>query len=489
MKADSSYADSQRRTHSYEERPNGDAVRHASRRGVRAAAHSADLIAADAPIRRESPKRSRCAHSGSLFESARSRHGLDVSHLPVTQPLLQAADLRGAARLTTDAVAGLASLVEAMHARIAGLPRLPGASAHLPVDERTHGFTGPVCQTVRGVTRVVGGSAEALLGWLGPALATSDPRHPPHAEREAVVAALNGLLGDHLAATDNPLAIPLAFRQAGRELVLERFAMRSRLPTATSRPLVLLHGLCMNDLQWKRAGHDHGDALARELRYTPVYLHYNSGLSISTNGRILAQVLEQLFDAWPVPIERVVMLGHSMGGLVARSALHHSASIQRGELRWPKRVTDLVCLGTPHQGAPLERAANAIDQLLGAAPYAAELARLGKVRSAGINDLQRGNIVTGASGDDGTHQTAQVSLPAAIRCFAVAASLGPAAGSLKGKVLGDGLVPVPSALGQHNNPDRCLPFARDRRAVVYETSHLDLLASAEVFGLLREWLR
>ena len=108
----------------------------------------------------------------------------------------------------------------------ADVSRSHGASAHLPVDERTHGFTGPVCRTVRGVTRVVGGSAEALLGWLGPALATSDPRHPPHAEREAVVAALNGLLGDHLAATDNPLAIPLTFRQAGRELVLERFAKR-----------------------------------------------------------------------------------------------------------------------------------------------------------------------------------------------------------------------------------------------------------------------
>jgi pimeloyl-ACP methyl ester carboxylesterase len=252
---------------------------------------------------------------------------------------------------------------------------------------------------------------------------------------------------------------------------------------------VLLHGLCMNDLQWQSAGHDHGDALARELGYTPIYLHYNSGLSVSTNGRILAQMMERLFDAWPVPIERLVMLGHSMGGLVARSALHHSASIQRGELRWPARVNDLVCLGTPHQGAPLERAGHGIELLLGAAPYAAPLARLGKVRSAGINDLRLGNIVSGPAGDDGTHQTAQVSLPAATRCFAVAASLGPATGSLKEKLLGDGLVPVTSALGQHAKPDRRLPFATDRQAVVYETSHLGLLASAEVSGLLRQWLR
>jgi pimeloyl-ACP methyl ester carboxylesterase len=280
----------------------------------------------------------------------------------------------------------------------------------------------------------------------------------------------------------------MAFRHEGRALMLERFALRSRLPAATPRLLVLLHGLCMNDLQWQRAGHGHGDALARELGYTPVYLHYNSGLSVSTNGRIFAQLMERLFDAWPVPIERLALLGHSMGGLVARSALHHSALIQRGGPRWPARVDDLVCLGTPHQGAPLERAGHGVDVLLSAAPYAAPLARLGKLRSAGINDLRLGNIVSGPSGDDGTHQCPQVSLPTTTRCFAIAGSLGPATGGLKAKLLGDGLVPVPSALGQHDDRDRRLAFANDRQAVVHETSHLDLLASTEVSGLLTQWL-
>ena len=405
----------------------------------------------------------------------------------MTQPLLQAADLRGATRLTADAVAGLTTLVEAMHARIASIPHLPSPGAPVP-DERARGLTGLVYESVRGVSRAVGGSAEALLGWLGPALAAADPRQPPHAEREAIVAALNGVLGDHLAATDNPLAIAMAFRHAGRALVPERFALRSSLPGATPRLLVLLHGLCMNDQQWQRAGHDHGHALARELGFTPIYLHYNSGLSVSTNGRILAQLMERLFDAWPVPIERLVMLGHSMGGLVARSAIHHGALIQRGGLRWPARVDDLVCLGTPHQGAPLERAGHGMDLLLSAAPYAAPLARLGKLRSAGINDLRLGNIVSGPAGDDGTHQCLQVPLPAMTRCFAVAASLGPASGSLKTKLQGDGLVPVASALGRHDEPDRRLAFADDRQAVVHETNHLDLLASAEVFGLMRQWL-
>jgi pimeloyl-ACP methyl ester carboxylesterase len=406
----------------------------------------------------------------------------------MTQPLLQAADLRGAARLTTDAVAGIASLVEAMHARIASPFRAPSFGEAAAGEERTRGIPGLVYKTVRGVTHLVGGSAEALLGWLEPVLAAADPHQPPRPEREGVVAALNGVLGDHLAASDNPLAIAMKFRRSGRPLLLERSALRSSLAVATPRLLVLLHGLCMNDLQWQRAGHDHGEALARDLGYTPVYLHYNSGLSVSTNGRILAQLMERLYDAWPVPIDRLVMMGHSMGGLVARSAIHHGAMIQRGRLRWPARVNDLVCLGTPHQGAPLERAGHGVDVLLGAAPYAAPLARLGKVRSAGINDLRLGNIVSAPPGDDGTHRCDQVGLPNGTRCYAVAASLGPSAGSRKARLLGDGLVPVASALGQHCDLDRRLAFAEDRQAVVRDTSHLDLLSSADVYGQLRQWL-
>ena len=404
------------------------------------------------------------------------------------QPLLQAADLRGAARLTTDAVAGLAALVEAMHARIATGPRLRSPGGATPEDDLTRGITGLVYKTVRGVTHLVGGSADALLGLLVPVLPAPDPHAPPRPEREAVVAALNGVLGDYLAVTANPLAISMAFRHSGRPLQLDRFALRSRATGVTPRLLVLLHGLCMNDLQWQRAGHDHGEALARDLGYTPIYLHYNSGLSVSTNGRILAQLMERLYDAWPVPIERLTLMGHSMGGLVARSAIHHGALLQRGGLRWPARVDDLVCLGTPHQGAPLERAGHGVDRLLSAAPYAAPLARLGKARSAGINDLRLGNILSAPAGDDGTVRCAQVRLPDRTRCYAIAASLEPSGSNPKARLLGDGLVPVSSALGQHPEPDRRLDFAPERQAVVFDTSHLDLLSSPEVYGLLRQWL-
>jgi pimeloyl-ACP methyl ester carboxylesterase len=406
----------------------------------------------------------------------------------MTQPLLQAADLRGAARLTTDAVAGLSSLVEAMHARITSLARSTGGDEPTSDNDRAPGPTGLAYGTVRGVTHRVGGGAEALFGWLAPALATVDPLQPPHPEHEAVVAALNGVLGDHLPATDNPLAIKMAFRHSGVALPLERLTLRARLQRPTPRLLVLLHGLCMNDLQWRRSGHDHADALARELGFTPIHLHYNTGLSISTNGRILAPLMEKLYDAWPMPIERLAMMGHGMGGLVARSAIHHGTLLQRGRLRWPTRVDDLVCLGSPHQGAPLERAGNGLDLLLGATPYKASLARLSKIRSAGINDLRLGNIVPGPASDDGTYRCAQVSLPEHTRCFAVAACQGEAGNSLESELPGDGLVAVASALGHHHALGRRLDFAPNRQAVVHDSSHLDLLSSAQVYCLLRQWL-
>ena len=182
------------------------------------------------------------------------------------------ADLRGATRLATDATAGLANLVEAMHERIA---RLPGSDAAL--DGRTGGISGLVYKTIRGVTRVAGGSIEALLGLIAPALG----HYADAAERDALVSALNGVLGDYLVASGNPLALPMELRSGGAALGPEREALAQALPDAGPRLLVLVHGLCMNDRQWLRNGHDHGAALARDLGWTPVYLRYNSGLHIS----------------------------------------------------------------------------------------------------------------------------------------------------------------------------------------------------------------
>ena len=386
-------------------------------------------------------------------------------------PARRGEQLQGAARLATEATAGLVDLVEAMHERVA---RLPGWPAPTP-SGRTKGITGLVYKSIRGVTHVVGGSVDALLGLLTPALSAGDHPGP---DRDAIVAALNGVLGDHLAATGNPLATPMSFRREGQALPLTHDALAAALPEAQPGLLLMVHGLCMNDLQWRRDGHDHGAVLAPALGLTPVYLRYNSGAPIAANGRALADALETLVAQWPRPLARLIIVGHSMGGLVARSALHQATTAVK---TWPKRLSDLVFLGTPHHGAPLERAGHGVDLLLGATPYTAPFARLGRLRSAGITDLRHGYLTD-------PPQPLPLPNPRRVRCFAIAGSLGAEAGTVKERLLGDGLVPLDSALGRHADPQRALAFAPDHVWVVRDTNHMQLLSRPEVAAQISRWL-
>jgi hypothetical protein len=399
-----------------------------------------------------------------------------------------ASDLQGTVRLATEATTGITDLVEAVHERVARLPGLPPPGRA----GRTRGITGWVYRSVRGVTHLVGGSAEALLGLL-PARPTQ-PTHParlPSPRREALVAAVNGVLGDHLAASGNPLAITMAVRQAGRPLTLERAALAQALPQASGHVLLCIHGLCMNDLQWAQRGHDHGATLAGALGCTTLYLHYNSGQPVATNGRELASRLEALCAAWPVPLQRLTLLGHSMGGLLARSAVFEA---QQAGHRWPAALTDMVFLGTPHHGAPLERAGHGVDVLLSALPYAAPFARLGKVRSAGITDLRHGDLRASRQAARGTAAARRatrppaVPLPAGVHCYALASTLGDSADALQGRVLGDGLVPLDSALGRHPDPARALDIPPAHQWVGVGIGHLALLSDAGVAEQLQAWL-
>jgi hypothetical protein len=390
-------------------------------------------------------------------------------------------DLRGASRLAIDATRGLADLVEAMHHSISRAPGLLDG----PPTGRTRGITGLVYRSVHGVTRLVGGSIDAVLGRLAPLVGHVEPSPA----REAIVAALNGVLGDHLAESGNPLAISLRFRRSGKALALERGALAAAIPACTGKLLVLAHGLCLNDLQWNRRGHDHGAALARDLGYTPVYLHYNTGLHISTNGKALAEALEALVAQWPVPLEEFALVAHSMGGLVARSACHYGALASHA---WPRHLGALVFLGTPHHGAPMERAGNWIDAVLDISPYTAPLARLGKVRSAGITDLRYGNLADEdwqgrdrfARGD----RRRFVPLPGGVRCYAVGATAHARPRRGHRGLPGDGLVPLASALGRHDNPALDLAIPKSRQWIARDCGHLDLLDRPEVYRRIRRWL-
>ena len=393
-----------------------------------------------------------------------------------------AADLRGLNQLTIAGIAGIVDLVEAMHHNIASVPGLLAK----PKRDRTTGITRLVYRSIRGVIGLVGHGLDRLLTQLEPLLG----ERSTWPGREALLAALNGVLGDYLAASKNPLAITMGLRRRGVRLPTERQAFAAAIPRADSKLVVLLHGLCMNDLQWKRKRHDHGAALAHDLGYTAVYLHYNSGLHISANGRAFAQLLDNLVQLWPVPLTELVLIGHSMGGLVARSACHYAA---RARHQWLRRLDRLVFLGTPHHGAPLERGGNWVDLLLGSNAYSAPLARLGKIRSAGITDLRFGNLVDEDWNRRGRFERSgdlrvAVPLPKGVACYAIAATTGETAGDVSDRLIGDGIVPLESALGRHANPKLALTFDKSRQWVAYRTGHLDLLGRPEVYAQIKRWL-
>lgn len=396
---------------------------------------------------------------------------------------ISASDLLGASRLAVEATVGVTDVVEAMHGTIVRIPFLFGA----PKDTRTRGITRLVYQCIRTVARLVGGGVDALLTSLVPLLDESDSSQ----RRENLVAVLNGVSGDHLAASSNPLAIPMRIRSGGRPLELSKDGLAAAGAPVTGKLLVLVHGLGMSDLQWSRRGHNHGEALARERGYTPLYLHYNSGQHVSINGRRLAALMEALLACWPLPLDELLILGYSMGGLVARSACHHA---RLGGQRWPEQLDRLIFLGTPHHGAPFERAGNLFELLLEATPYAAPLARIGGIRSAGITDLRYGNVRD--EDWDGRHRRyhhdprTPLPLPDGVQCYAVAASKSarrPAEDS-EDELPGDGLVPVASALGRHPEARLSLSFPASQRSIAYATGHLDLLSAPGVYETIKAWL-
>ncbi|WP_211830242.1 esterase/lipase family protein [Kistimonas asteriae] len=410
--------------------------------------------------------------------------------IPVTgkpRKHLYASDLRGLARLATEATTGVTRIVEGVHQSVWRTLGAPSGS----MSDKTRGLTGGVYQSVYGITRLVGGSVDAALAKLDPYLDTPDDTQEGTFQRDAVLAALNGVMGDRLVAGHHPFASAMCLRYQGATLENQVMPQESGV---TGKILLLVHGLCMNDQQWRVPtgidGVDQGEALAVALGYTPVYLRYNSGLHTSINGRELSSRLEQLVAHWPKPVEELTIVGYSMGGLVTRSACYYG---QQAAMRWPEHLKHMVFLGTPHHGAPLEKAGNWLDSILGITPYTAPFARLVRLRSAGITDLRHGHVRDEDwEGRDRFHCShdprEEVSLPEGVACHSVAATTAARRSVLVDRLIGDGLVPLHSALGTSDREDQCLAFDDASQFIAYSTNHMALLHSAEVSQQLVRWL-
>ena len=311
-------------------------------------------------------------------------------------------------------------------------------------------------------------------------------------------ASLNGFYGDYLARKNSPLDLGMTLRHHGRELPLSREALAVAFPDATPKVCLLIHGLSSTEWLWSLSSEQHygdpdvtfGTRLHEDLGHTPLYLRYNTGRRISDNGKALAEILTQLIDAYPVPIEEITLVGHSMGGLVARSAAHYG---REHDAAWIDRLRHVACIGSPHFGSPLEKAVNVLSSVLKRidAAGAQVPAELLDSRSVGIKDLRHGYIAEeewegrdpDAVFDDARRNTPLVD---GVGYYFVATTISRDPEHPVGQVLGDLLVRLPSASGEHPEPARRIHFTGG--AVVPGMNHVDIVNHPAVYEALRDLL-
>jgi triacylglycerol lipase len=308
---------------------------------------------------------------------------------------------------------------------------------------------------------------------------------------EASLAVLNGAIGDYLVRTGNGLATAMGLVSRIGDpapLTLERAALSRALPAASPRVALLVHGLMSTESIWTLPdGTDYGALLARDLGYTAVYLRYNSGLSIPDNGANLSRALDAFVAAYPVPIESLVTIGHSMGGLVIRSACH--VGPLEGPRAWLPLVKKAIYVGTPHLGAPLERVSRAVARLLRTIddPYTRLIAKIADLRSDGLKDLGDADLrhedraARGARLRDPHHP---VPLLPEIQHYLVAGALSES--PWLATLFGDSVVPVRSATaGLVDLTSGALPPSHVK--ILDGMSHLMLARDPQVYDAIREW--
>ncbi len=340
-----------------------------------------------------------------------------------------------------------------------------------------------------------GGGAALTLAGLAEQLAT-DPAKPITGGELSARSALNAAFGDALARSGSALAVNMGFHADGVPLPLTREALAG----LKARVVVFIHGLACDEHSWLLNSEawaapewasalppgepiHYGSLLAHELGMSCVYLRYNTGLAVEDNARELAAQLEQLLQAAPAGLNELVLVGHSMGGLVARAACDEALRLG---LSWSRRTGMLICLGTPHQGARLEQLGHLTSVALAVSEVTQPLSRIANARSQGIKDLRHGRGGVGERDERderGIAARADVGpeIPLRLVVGSLAGASSSALGKLAGKWLGDGLVSQGSAADDGLVGDV-------QRVELPGLGHMTLLNHPRVYEALRGWL-
>jgi pimeloyl-ACP methyl ester carboxylesterase len=382
-------------------------------------------------------------------------------------------ELRALNRLTfhelADAVGGIGGIHRGVASRVfrfVGPGGVPARMAHDVISDAAY-------RTLSGGARLVGRGADLGLGrrqMRDGRMLSHDPRGA------AALAVINGLIGDRLEEEGSDLAAPMSLHPRA-------------FPDAQPRIVVFVHGLMETERSWRWAGAPtYGERLAADLAYTPVHVRYNTGRHISDNGRSLAELLDALVAGWPVEVESIALVGHSMGGLVARAACH-CASLEGAA--WVEHVRHGVSLGTPHLGAPLEQAAHRAAWALWQLPETRPFGNFLRRRSSGIRDLNQGSLVDEDWRDRDRDELrlaacAEVPLLDGAAHHFISATVTRSASHPLGKLVGDVLVLVPSASG--TSKTRRVGFRDEDGHHLGGAHHLALLNHPAVYEKLVGWL-
>ncbi len=425
--------------------------------------------------------------------------------------------LVGLSQLSIIGVIETTAIVEAMHREIALRPFGLFNDKYSQLWRK--GISGRIYRLVQGMTALVGKGVELGIHQTSQLLLTQ--QSPPITGMlKALVDIINGVMGDHLVTKANPLAQPMLFytsdgipygwpnakRQSteateateatvGAIIItnLPECAVPHRDLKLSGKVIILAHGLCMGYTHWQPfSDAGLGQAILKQQpESTILYLDYNTGQRISTNGHQFAKLLQQLVTANP-DITSIDLIGHSMGGLVFRSALYYAGMAQQD---WVNKVDKMINLGTPHHGALLERLGDIVQQTLSRLPFAGALAKLGDIRSVGIIDLRHGSIrdedwqtlddTRSVLPDQDRHLTP---LPQNIDAYFLAGTLSQKRlHSKASQLLGDGLVNIQSALGEHTEA-HTLVVPDAHKAIFYGVGHLALPTEPQVIAQVLSWL-
>lgn len=359
-----------------------------------------------------------------------------------------------------------------------------------------------VSRGVYGAIRLGGQGLAGAIGAISKTVGGEDDARTISESRfgRATQAAVNGLIGDRLAAEGNDLAIEMSLRLPGRDLAIERGALADAFDPPRRRLVVFVHGLCEGEEGWwlgtrsdpendGPAPKTYGQRLDEDLGFSPVYLRYNSGLHISENGRCLSWLLEKLRREWPLPVDEIAIVGHSMGGLVARSACQEAEEAGR---EWLRHVSHVVCLGAPNTGSWLEKVVHVGTGAMRRVPEVKPLADFFELRSDGIRDLRFGYVRDqdwalgeGEVDSEGLFDRSQPLAPVeGVEYHFVSSSLATGERHPLNSLFGDLLVRRESATGPRTADGQPIGDARHAEGV----GHFQLLNSPPIYGYLHEWL-